>query len=318
MNILITGANGFIGKALCEGMLVDGYQVRGAVRSAAQMTALPSGVEGAMVGDISPETDWSGALAGIESIVHLAARAHVMNETSGVPLAVYRQVNVAGTERLAQQAAVAGVKRLVFLSSVKVHGEETNVPYSEENHLAPQDPYGVSKLEAEKILRKVAEETGLEVVILRPPLVYGPGVKANFLRLLSIVERGIPLPFASVNNRRSMVCLGNLVDAIITCISHPLAAGETFLVSDGQDVSTPDLIKMIACAMGKKPRLFSLHPSILKALCKIAGKTEELEKLTGSLLVDSSKIRRELGWQPPYTMAEGLAVTAEWYKKSRR
>jgi len=208
-------------------------------------------------------------------------------------------------------AAKAGVKRFIFISSVKVNGEGSQVSYTENDTPAPQDAYGVSKREAEDLLVRIAVETGLQVVILRCPLVYGPGVKANFKNLIKLANSGLPLPFKGINNRRSFLYIGNLVDAINTCITHPLAVGETFLVSDGQDVSTPDLIKMIVSAMNKKAVLFSLHPNILKVLCKIAGKSEELEKLTGSLLVDSSKIRNLLGWRPPFTLEEGIRETVK-------
>jgi nucleoside-diphosphate-sugar epimerase len=230
------------------------------------MTALPSGVEGVMVGDIGSETDWSEALDGIEGIVHLAARVHVMRESVVDPLAAFRDVNVAGTECLARQAAEAGVKRLVYLSSVKVHGEENDVPYSEEDTLLSQDPYGVSKYEAEEVLKKVAVETGLEIVILRPPLVYGLGVKANFLRLLKLIHKGIPLPLGLVRNRRSMVYLDNLVSGILACLEHHRAAGETFLVSDGEDVSTAELVQKMASAMGRRAVFLPVPVFMLKAL----------------------------------------------------
>ena len=198
-------------------------------------------------------------------------------------------------------AVKAGVKRFIFASSVKVNGK---------------DAYGISKMEAEQVLASVADETGLQIVILRLPLVYGPGVKANFKSLIKLAGCGLPLPFKGINNRRSFLYVGNLVDVIVTCIQHPKAAGETFLLSDGQDVSTPDLIKMIARAMNKKAILFSLHPGILKALCRVAGKAEELEKLTGTLLVDSSKIRNLLGWKPPWTLEEGLGEAVKEYGKT--
>ncbi|MBA2123513.1 hypothetical protein B9J78_00985 [bacterium Unc6] len=315
MNILVTGANGFVGQALCKRMLVDGYQVRGAVRAVTQMTALPSGVEGAMVGDISPETDWSEALDGIDAVVHLAARVHVMDDTAADPLAAFREVNVLGTERLARMAAKYGVRRLIFISSIGVNGEfSSEMPFSEKNLPNPHNAYAVSKWEAEQVLHVVSKNSGMEVVILRPPLVYGPDAPGNFARLMRVIKTGLPLPFGNIKSLRSFVYIDNLIDAIITCVTHPLAAGETFMVSDGQDVSTPDLIKMIASAMNKKVILFSLHPGILKSLCKIAGKGEEMEKLTGSLLVDSSKIRNLLGWKPPFTLEEGIKETVKYYE----
>ncbi|MCX5699173.1 MAG: NAD-dependent epimerase/dehydratase family protein [Candidatus Omnitrophica bacterium] len=319
--VLVTGATGFIGCKLCAALKEKGYFVRGAIRNNARDV---SGVdEYIQVGDINESTDWQPALAEVDTVVHLAGRVHIMNDPEVYPIDAFRKVNVLGTERLARMAVKAGVRRLIFISSVKVNGEGFQVPYTERDVPAPQDAYGVSKREAEDSLACIANETGLQVVILRLPLVYGPGVKANFKNLIKLAGSGLPLPFKGINNQRSFLYLGNLVDAIITCISYPLAAGETFLVSDGQDVSTPDLIKMIAgeiktrgrfCFSGKgtgKNRtvpcfLFYLHPGILKALCRIVGKGEELEKLTGSLLVDSSKIRNLLGWKPPFTLEEGI------------
>jgi len=295
--ILITGANGFIGRNLCVYLKEKGYCVLGAVRN--NVRDVPGVDEYILVGDINESTDWQEALAGVDVVVHLAGRVHIMRDSAVEPVEAFRKVNVLGTERLAQMAANAGARRFIFISSVKVNGK---------------DAYGVSKMEAEQVLASVAAETELEVVILRLPLVYGPGVKANFKSLIKLSGSGLPLPFKGVNNRRSFLYVGNLVDAIVTCIQHPKAAGETFLLSDGQDVSTPDLIKMIACAMNKKAILFSLHPGILKALCKIVGKAEELEKLTGTLLVDSSKIRNLLGWKPPWTLEEGIMRTIKGFR----
>ena len=307
--ILITGVNGFIGRNLCAFLKEKGYFVRGAVRNSVRDVF---GVdEDIQMGDINESTDWQQALVGVDTVIHLAGRVHIMNDSAADPVEIFRKVNVFGTERLARMAAKAGVKRFIFISSVKVNGEGFQGAYTEKDISAPQDAYGVSKMEAEQVLACVASETGLETVILRLPLVYGPGVKANFKNLIKLAGSGLPLPFKRIDNRRSFLYLGNLVDAISTCITHPLAAGETFIVSDGQDVSTPDLIKMIACAVNKKVILFSLHPSILKVLCKITRKTEELEKLTGSLLVDSSKIKDLLGWRTPFTMEEGIRETVK-------
>ena len=312
MKILVTGANGFIGYNLCAFLKGKGCFVRGAVRNNVRNVLRVD--EYIRVGDINESTDWQQALAGVDTVIHLAARVHIINDPAANPVEVFRKVNVLGTERLARMAAKTGVKRFIFISSVKVNGEGALRPYTEKDIPAPQDAYGISKREAEDLLACIAAETGLQTVILRLPLVYGPGVKANFKSLIKIVSIGLPLPFKGINNRRSFLYIGNLMDAIITCISHPLAAGETFLVSDGQDVSTPDLIKMIACALKKKAVLFSLHPGILKALCKIVGKDKELEKLTGTLLVDSSKIRNLLGWKPPFTLEEGIKETVKYCK----
>ena len=239
----------------------------------------------------------------------------IMTPTISDPLSAYCLVNTAGTEKLARSAASLGVRRFIFMSTVKVNGEGRETPYTEGYTPAPVDPYGISKWEAEKKLKEIACETGMEVVVLRSPLVYGSGVKANFLRLLEVVARGIPLPLASIDNRRSLIYLGNLVDAIITCINHPKAARQTYLVSDGEDVSTQELIRRVADALGRQARLFPFPPSFMKLAGSIIGKSDAVERLLGSLVVDSSKIRRELGWMPPYTMEEGLEETAEWFKR---
>ncbi|OHB71542.1 MAG: NAD-dependent dehydratase [Planctomycetes bacterium RBG_16_43_13] len=316
LSVLITGANGFVGRVLCEKMVTDGWQVRGTVRSAKQVASVPIGVQAVKIESIAADTDWSDALAGVDAVVHLAARVHVMNDTASDPLSAFRQINVAGTERLARMAATHGVKRFVYISSVKVNGERCEKPFTEHNIPAPQDPYGVSKWEAEQVLHKVDKDIGLEVVILRPPLVYGPGVKANFLSLLKLVDRAIPLPLSSITNLRSFIYVGNLVDAIITCISHPKAAGQTYLVSDGEDVSTPELIRRVAVALGRPGRLFPFPPSLMRFAGKLFGKSDAVERLVSSLTIDSSKIQRELEWKPPYTMEQGLRETTVWYRKS--
>lgn len=313
--VLVTGATGFVGRAVCEKLMEDSVTLRGAVRAAGIPENLPAGVPAVSIGTIASDTDWSEALAGVDTVIHLAARVHVMNEISVDPLAAFRRVNVEGTERLARMAAAQGVRRFVFVSSVKVQGEETAVPYTEDDEPAPLDPYAVSKREAEDALIQVATETGLEIAILRAPLVYGPGVKANFLRLFGLVGRGLPLPFGSIRNRRSMVYVGNLVDAIVICGTHSKAAGCTFLVSDGDDVSTPQLIRRIGTALGRPARLIPFPPGLMAFVGKLLGRANAVGRLQGSLTVDSSKIRLELGWVPPYTMADGLAITAEWFKK---
>lgn len=315
MKVLVTGATGFVGQPLCEKLLTTFGLVRGAVWIAGPTTNLPAGVQPTPIEAIGPDTDWTQALAGIDIVIHLAARVHVMDDTSEDPLEAYRQVNVAGTENLARQAVVNGARRLVFISTVKVHGEEADVSYTEADRLAPEDPYGVSKQEAEDVLHRVSAETGLEIVIIRPPLVYGPGVKANFRRLLVTVQRGLPLPLSRICNKRSLVGLGNLVDAIDLCATHPQAAGNTYLVSDGEDVSTPELVRMIAAAFGRPARLFPVPLPLMRLAGKLSGKGASVDRLVGSLMVDSSKIRRELGWQPPYTMTQSLAETAEWFRK---
>jgi nucleoside-diphosphate-sugar epimerase len=306
---LVTGANGFIGRVLCDALAASGRGVRRAVRAAGADDR-----NEIAVGDIGPATDWRAALEGVSHVAHLAARTHVLRETAGDPLAEYRTINVSGTERLARSAVACGVRRLVFLSSVKVNGEHTGErPYTEKDAPAPEDPYGVSKWEAEQALARIAAETGLEVVMLRSPLVYGPGVKGNFLRLMDLVARGVPLPLGAVANRRSLVYSGNLAAAIVTALDSPQAAGKTYLVSDGEDVSTPDLIHALAQSLGAKPRFVALPLAVLGVVATLAGKRSEFVRLTGSLQVDSSRIRRELGWRPPFTLAQGLDVTAKWY-----
>ena len=243
------------------------------------------------------------------AVVHLAARVHVMRDEASDPLAKFREVNTEGTLNLARQAAQAGVKRFVFVSSIKVNGEGRDAAYRETDSPAPEDTYAISKWEAEQGLQQISQETGLEVVILRPPLVYGPGVKANFRRLLDTVARGWPLPLGAIRNRRSLLYLGNFVDAIRVCVEHPAAAGKTFLVDDGQPVSTPDLIRAVAHAMGRPARLLAVPVDALEFAGALLGKQAAVARLTGSLWVDSSLIRTRLGWTPPYSMAAGLAAT---------
>ena len=309
---LITGANGFVGRAMCDELLRRGWRVRAAVRSSAKIT---DGAEIVAVGDIDDNTDWTNALRDVDVVIHLAARVHVMKDTATDPLAEFLKVNLNGTENLAQQAARAGVKRLVYVSSVKVNGEETHGQhsYTELDTPAPQDAYGKSKWEAEQALRRIALETGLQVVIVRPPLVYGPGVKGNFISLLAAINKGIPLPLAGANNARSLVYVGNLVDALIACATHPAAAGQTYLVRDGEDVSTALLVEKIAVALGHNSRSFYFPPALLRAAAAVLGRSAQVDRLFGSLRVSDAKIRAELGWVPPYTLAQGLRATADWY-----
>lgn len=315
MKVLVTGATGFVGTALIKRMGHENFHVRAAVLADERTDLLPGAVEKVVVQPLSNTAEYAGALHGIDVVVHLAARVHVMDEHAADPLAEFRRVNVAGTERLARQAAGAGVRRFVFVSSVKVNGEGRPAPYTENDPPLPEDPYGISKREAEDVLRRVERETGLEVVIIRPPLVYGPGVKANFLNLLKIIQRGIPLPLGYIRNRRSLIGLGNLVDAIVLCAHHPRAGGNTYLVCDGEDVSTPELVRRIAAACGRPSRLFPFPLTLMRLAGTMSGKRVEVDRLAGSLQVDSSKIQRELGWKPPFTLEQGLAETAEWFLK---
>jgi nucleoside-diphosphate-sugar epimerase len=306
MKFLVTGANGFVGSVLCGELLQRGYPVRGAVRAECAC------FEHAVVGEIDEKTNWTTALTGIDTVIHLAARVHVMHDDTSHPLEEFRKVNVAGTEHLARCAVANGVKRFVYVSSIKVNGEETHgcEKFTEEDIPSPQDPYGVSKWEAEQALQWVATETGLEVVIVRPSLVYGAGVKGNFAQMLKVLACGIPLPLASVGNLRSLSYVGNLVDALILCATHPAAAGQTYLISDGEDIPTPDLLRQLGAAMGRPARLFICPAILLKLAGSLTGRADQVERLLGSLRVDSGKIRRELGWTPPYTLQEGLRLTA--------
>lgn len=314
MTTLVTGANGLVGSALCGRLLRDGTAVKGAVRS---LGSLPDGVEAIAIGSLSSETDWTVALRSVDQVVHLAARVHVMNDKSMDPLAEFRQVNVEGTANLARQAAAAGVRRFVYLSSIKVNGELTQEgrPFTADDAPAPEDPYGVSKHEAERTLRQIAADTGMEVVIVRPPLVYGPGVKANFESMMRWLVRGVPLPLAAVTqNRRSLVAIDNLVDLIVTCLNHPAAANQTFLVSDGEDLSTAGLLRRMGAALGHPARLFYVPPSMLKLGSQVANKPGIYQRLCGSLQLDITKTQQLLGWIPPVSVHEGLRRAAEGFR----
>ena len=316
--LLITGANGFVGKVLTQHLLDAGYTVRGTLLSGESSDSLTPGVLPTVVAPLGPNTQWRHALEGIDTVIHLAARVHVMDDRAADPLQFFREVNHDGTERLAREAAASGVKRLVFASSIKVNGEESPAPYHAASPFNPQDPYAVSKMEAEQTLQGIADETGLEVVIVRPPLVYGPGVKANFLRMLYSIQRGLPLPLASIRNRRSLVYVGNLADALTACATHPAAAGHTFPVSDGEEVATPELLRLCALALEAPLRLVPCPVPLLRLAGKLTGRMAAVERLTGSLTIDTSAIRHKLGWQPPYTLTQGLQETAAWFKEGVR
>lgn len=314
MKILVTGATGFVGKSVCTTLIGNGYQVVGAVRRVPADKI--AGVEYVTVGEINRETDWAQALEGVQAIIHLAARVHVMNETALDPLREFRAVNVEGTERLARMAAAQGVARFVYVSSIKVNGDETTPgnPFSERDRCSPEDPYGMSKWEAEQALTRISGETGLEVVIVRPPLVYGPGVGGNFLEMFKFVSRGLPLPLAGVRNLRSLIYVGNLADALMACATNPKASGQLYLVSDGEDVSTPELLRLVASNSGMPARLFFLPVWLMLYGAKMLGKSAQAGRLLGSLQVNSDKIRRELNWKPPFTLAQGFETTAAWYR----
>ena len=316
--LLVTGANGFVGNVLCREALVRGFSVRGAVRTDCDcpLKIKNSGIGYVAVGDINADTDWNSAIFNCDVVIHLAARVHVMSEDSDDPLYSFRLVNTLGSENLARTAAACGVKRLVYVSSIKVNGEVTDddTCFFEQDKPNPQDAYGISKWEAEQALCRVALETGLEVVIVRPPLVYGAGAKGNFSQMLRVVALGIPLPFASIKNKRDLVYVGNLVDALIICATHPSAAGNTYLVSDGKAVSTPALLKDVAKALGVSSYVFAWPIKLLKLAGVLFGKAEQIERLVGSLQVDSSKLRRDLGWVPPYSLQKGLDKTVSKFQ----
>ena len=308
-NLLITGANGFIGRALISKLVLEvNYFVRASIRK--KIIQFPSQIEVLENMDASSNTNWTDALRDIDVVVHLFARVHVMDDKVADPLLEFRKINVNATIALAKAAAKLGIKRFVFLSSVKVNGESTfHKPFSEFDLPHPQDTYAISKWEAEEALRKISKDTGMEVVIIRSPLVYGPNVKANFLKMMQYIKRGIPLPLGAIQNKRSLIGIDNLVDFIVTTISHPKAAHQTFLISDDEDISTTDLLRRIGKHIGKPARLIPLNPKILFFLFNILGRQDFGDRLLGSLEVDITKAKKLLAWSPPKTLDEGLRAT---------
>ncbi len=309
-SVLVTGAGGFIGSNLCPVLAASGWQVRAAARQPVE------GVSTALIDNLGPHTDWAQALEGITAIVHLAARVHVLQEQQEEPRSHFRRVNVHATRHLAEAAIAAGVRRFVFISTIGVHGISTqHRGFCEDDTPNPLNDYALSKIEAEEALRETAAGSGMEIVILRPPLVYGPGVKANFLHLLEVVAKGMPLPLDSIKNRRDLLYVGNLSDAVLTCLTHPRAAGEAFLVADGQPVSTPCLLRQTAAHMGKRARLLPCPPAWLNYAAQLLKKQATMQRLTGSLEVDITKIRTLLDWHPPYAFDDGLRETVAWYSR---
>jgi nucleoside-diphosphate-sugar epimerase len=307
--VLVTGAAGFVGRAACTEFTKRGWSVRAAVR---QRTDLPSTVEQCPVGDISAEPRWP--LEGIEAVVHLAGIAHQLGGQNAE--SVYHAVNCQATERLASAAARAGVRRFVFMSSIKVNGERTPIdrPFRPEDRPDPQDRYARSKWAAEQALAQLARDTGMEVVVLRPPLVYGPGVRANFLRFVRLVERGLPLPFGAIHNRRSMVYVGNLVDLIGQAVTSAGAAGQTLMVSDGEDLSTPRLAMEIGRALSRQVKLLPVPVALLKLGGALTGLRVEIGRLVDSLAVDIAETRARLAWTPAVSTREGIERTVDWYR----
>ena len=317
MIVLLTGATGFVGKTAAKTLGEAGVTVHATMHRPSAEKHL-TGLRAVPVGELSSATDWHAALKDIDAVVHLAGRAHVLKEGAADPLAECRRINRDATLNLARQAAAVGAKRFVFVSTVKVNGEGREEPYTALDAPDPHDAYAASKWEAEQGLHEIAAQTGLEVVILRPPLIYGPGVKANFLRLLQAVDRGLPLPLGAVRNRRSLLYVENFASALLTCLTRPEAAGKTYFVRDGEDVSSGELVHRLARALGRPVRLLPVPPALLRLAGAALGKKTAVDRLLGSLTVDDTPLREELGWAPPFTLDEGLAATARWYRQIGR
>lgn len=305
--ILVTGALGFIGQSLCKTLSKSGKSVRGIVRSQNAFSKNPD-IEYVSVGDIVHKKDWKNILVDIDCIIHCAGRAHIMSETKSDTLKIYRSVNVDVTKRLAEEAAAAGVRRLIFLSSIGVLGLDTNnrKSFLQSDEINPIENYAISKYEAEQALLQISDKTGIETIIIRSPLVYGPSAPGNLARLIKLVSSNIPLPFSRINNKRSMIGIDNLIDLLIHCINHPKAIGKTFLASDDEDLSTPALIELIASSFERKAYLFPVPLFLLKFLGLVFGKQKEINRLTGSLRIDNSYTKETLNWKPPISVEEGI------------
>jgi len=312
--LLVTGANGFVGKALCTTALEEGFLVKALTRKPYDF---PIGIENRICEDLSHPLMLAPVLQGVDVVIHLAARVHVMKESLGDALGAYRAINVAATLALAKAAVAAGVKRFVYLSSIKVNGEETltGKPFTADDQPAPLDPYGVSKMEAENALLELGRITGMEIVIIRPPLIYGPGVRANFAAMMHWITRGLPLPLGAIKNQRSLVGIGNLVSLILLSATHPAAPNQIFLVSDDEDVSLPTLLRKMAAALNLPIRLIPIPTFLIKLGAGILGKSNVAQRLCGSLQLDITKTKQVLGWSPPHTLDQGLAQAANWYLK---
>lgn len=316
--LLITGATGFLGSKLCSNLKFKNHLIHASARSDSQAIT-ENNFFFFNVGALNSKTKWSTALSGIECVIHCAARAHVMKDKRKNILTSYREINVDGTRNLAIQAAMSGVKRFIFISSIKVNGESTigSSSFKIGDIPQPEDAYGISKWEAEQTLWEISKKTGLEIVIIRPPLIYGHGVKGNLLRLLDLVYRGVPLPLAGIQNSKSFIGLQNLIDLIVLCIDHPKAPGNTFLIADKECISTSDLISKLQKIMKKPSRLFSAPTNLVKLAGLLTGKSIEVKRLLSSLKIDSSHAYKVLDWTPLITLEEGLEKTVKWYLKSR-
>lgn len=312
MTILLTGVTGFLGSAITLQLSQQGYSLTTAMRCIDH--TIPSIIQQKFIGDLLPNTDWTEIFNNINTIIHLAARAHILKDQATNPLATFRETNTYATLNLAQQAANAGVRRFIFISSIGVNGNQTYAePFTAEDTPNPAEPYAQSKHEAEIGLRQIAIETGMEVVIIRPPLVYGANAPGNFGQLIKIVARGIPLPLGNIHNQRSLIALPNLIDLITTCIDHPAAVNQTFLVSDGEDLSTTELLQRLSHALGKPAHLLPIPQSWLETTLTLLGKRAIAQRLCGNLQVDISKTRDLLGWTPPISVDEALRQTAQTY-----
>ena len=314
--ILITGVTGFIGIPLVNTLRTQGHILSGTTRKTGVVSG-PNGIPLHKIPEISINTDWSNIISGAEVVIHLAARVHIMKDQSRNPIEAFRRVNTLGTKALALQAANAGIKRFIFLSSVKVAGEVSpSDGFKESGPISPNDPYSISKYEAEQELLKIAQRSSMEVVIIRPPLVYGPNVKGNFLSLLKLAKRNYPLPLSSINNKRSLIFVDNLTDAITKAVDHPKAGNEIFFLRDKENLSTTELINKMSRAFGTKSRMFNIPQKYLYLLGKITGNTEIVKRLTQTLTVDSTKIRSDLNWSPPFQSDDGIEKTVNWYNRS--